>query len=172
MSNFRKLFLNGLIIISLVILSVSCSSGGDGGSSNTIELVKPVIDSAPVSSRSVGEKKSDENLKRKIELPLIMWDSWEAKRYGVAGGIDSAGYFKPSVKVDFCAVRGDGTPLEVGTKVEILEHAACLYSIQFIEGQKAPQYMIGMSKIRVVKTGQEGWVYSPAVNIFNEPVEE
>ena len=79
--------------------------------------------------------------------------------------------FKPSVKADFCAVRGDGTPLEVGTKVQVLEHAACLYSIQFIEGQKAPQYMIGMSKIRVVETGQEGWVFSPAVNKFNEPTE-
>ena len=32
--------------------------------------------------------------------------------------------------------------------------------------------MIGMSKIRVVETGQEGWVYSPAVNKFNEPTEE
>jgi len=168
----KKLFLNGLIFVLLVIVLISCSSGGGGGSEGTIELVKPVIVSAPVSARNVGEKKSDENLKRKIELPLIMWDSWEAKRYGVAGGIDSAGYFKPSLKADFCAVRGDGTLLEVGTKVEVLEHAPCLYSIQFIEGQKAPQYMIGMSKIRVIETGQEGWVFSPAVNKFSEPAEE
>jgi len=28
-----------------------------------------------------------------------------------------------------------------------------------------------MSKIRVVETGQEGWVFSPAVNKFNEPTE-
>lgn len=171
MRNLKNHFFYGVIIVSLTILTAACSSGG-GGEEGTITLIKPVIESAPVSARNVGEKKSDENLKRKIELPLIMWDAWEAKRYGVAGGIDSAGYFKPSVKADFCAVRGDGTPLEVGTKVQVLEHAACLYSIQFIEGQKAPQYMIGMSKIRVVETGQEGWVFSPAVNKFNEPTEE
>ncbi|MQG19496.1 MAG: hypothetical protein FI687_06970 [SAR202 cluster bacterium] len=170
MKNIQTYLLFSVMVISLSILSLACSSGSTS-SEGAIELVKPVIESAPVSARNVGEKKSDENLKRKIELPLMMWEAWEAKRYSVAGGIDSAGYFKPSVKADFCAVRGDGAKLEVGTKVEVLEHAACLYSIHFIEGQKAPQYMIGMSKIKIVETGEVGWVFSPAVNKFEDSPE-
>ena len=49
------------------------------------------------------------------------------------------------------------------TEVEILEEATCLYTFLQEEGKVPAQYFVGLTKIKILETGQIGWTWSKAV---------
>ena len=47
--------------------------------------------------------------------------------------------------------------------VEILEEASCLYTLFQEEGRAPGQYFVGITKVRIIDTGEIGWTWSNAV---------
>ena len=48
-------------------------------------------------------------------------------------------------------------------EVEILEESTCLYTFLQEEGKVPAQYFVGLTKIKILETGQIGWTWSKAV---------
>lgn len=82
------------------------------------------------------------------ELPLEIWSTMNLK--------------KLSMKLNSCVLDEKGNPVEIGTKAIVLEKAKCE---EVIYKTKPPMtFPMGMVKIRVIDTGEEGWTWSGAVN--------
>ena len=71
-------------------------------------------------------------------------------------------------KQQFCMVHiKDSTPLEKDVEVEVIDEATCNWS-RFVGTNGIPRILeIGLLKIKVKSTGEEGWVFKQAVNINN-----
>ena len=67
-------------------------------------------------------------------------------------------------KEEFCMINeSEGSQLKVGTKVEILDEARCLYvRLSTNDGIPKP-YTISLVQIRLLETGEEGWTWSKAI---------
>ena len=61
----------------------------------------------------------------------------------------------------------DSAPIEEGLEVEVIDEATCNWS-RFVGTNGVPRILeIGLLKIKVKSTGQEGWVIKQAVAIDN-----
>ena len=83
--------------------------------------------------------------------------------------INNYAHFTGGGKSEHCVLQeSDGSQLEVGTKVEVLEEATCLYvRLNPVEGSPK-NYSAGIMRIRVVETGQEGWTWSKAIEFVDK----
>ena len=93
-----------------------------------------------------------------VQLPLFLWSSFESRM------INTYAHFTGGGKSEHCVIQeSEGSQLQAGTKIEVLEEATCLYvRLNSVEG--APKnYSTGIMRIRVVETGEEGWTWSKAV---------
>ena len=98
-----------------------------------------------------------------VELPLFLWSSFESKM------INTSAHFTGGGKSEHCVLQeSEGSQLQPGTKIEVLEEATCLYvRLNSVEG--APKnYSTGIMRIRIVDTGEEGWTWSKAVEFDNK----
>ena len=70
-----------------------------------------------------------------------------------------------SAKAEFCVVEEiSGKQLNVNSNIEIIDESTCLYSrINTIDGSPK-HYIVGLVKIKVIDTGEEGWTWTKAVN--------
>ena len=98
-------------------------------------------------------KAYNKSFDRTIPLPLKIWPSYTQKMLAVAS----------SRKRDTCVLEGEPTNVPSMTEVEILEEATCLYTFLQEEGKVPAQYFVGLTKIKIVETGQTGWIWEKAV---------
>ena len=47
--------------------------------------------------------------------------------------------------------------------IEILEEASCLYTLFQEEGRAPGQYFVGITKVRIIDTGEIGWTWNNAI---------
>ena len=93
-----------------------------------------------------------------VSLPLLMWPSFESRM------INTYAHFTGGGKSEHCLItESEGSQLEVGTKVEVLEEATCLYVLLNSNDEKPRPYSITLMQIRLVETGEEGWTWSKAI---------
>ena len=89
---------------------------------------------------------------RTVKLPLKIWPSYTQKFMAIAGP-----------RGDTCVLEGEPTTLTPMTDVEILEEASCLYTLFQEEGRAPGQYFIGITKVRIIDTGEIGWTWNNAI---------
>lgn len=93
------------------------------------------------------------------KLPLQLWDwSGEIRRITVSADYPGVASGK---KPESCVLEGDGKKLSVGEEVVELEEAICTWILHSKNGFK--KYNVGLKKIRIKSTGEEGWTWSSAV---------
>jgi len=160
--NIIKIFL----LSSLLVYCISCTSERDEPSNNTAILQPTKIITNPTQPGGVwGQRKPPlkPSLDKEIELPQLIWTTFESKILVV--GYDS-GYCDCSVKEEVCLIGSSGTtPFTPGTKVIILEKATC-ENVHYSDGGEVPKkYVIGLTKIKVLETGFEGWTWSKSVQV-------
>ena len=109
-----------------------------------------------------GNKKSD----IVKELPASMWVEpvqqdrmipWQA---AITSGLTK--------KVPACLLQGDGVPIKLGTKVEVLQVSECMYFRLQRPGNPPVVAPFGLLKIRVISTGEEGWTFRSSVDYDKE----
>ena len=94
----------------------------------------------------------------KTDLVFELWDSFEYRKIASNQSAWQEG------KEEYCMVTGKGSELSVGEKVEVIDEARCLKS-QFSPGDGTPsrRFSVGLVKIRIISTGQEGWTWTKSV---------
>ena len=67
-------------------------------------------------------------------------------------------------KEEHCLItESEGAQLQIGTKVEVLDEAKCLY-VLLTSNEGVPRaYTITLMQIRVIETGEKGWTWSKAI---------
>ena len=121
-------------------------------------LVKPTRN--PKRAKSITSSKFGGGAPSKLrefetDLVFELWESFDYRHLSTVWS---------SVKEEFCIVSGQGFPLQVGEKVEIIDEARCLRS-QYTRGDGTPfrRFPGGLVKIRITSTGQEGWTWTKSV---------
>jgi len=98
-----------------------------------------------------------------VDLPLLLWQSFGYKRIAK----------DTRTKVEHCTItESEGTQLQIGAKVEILDEARCLYILlKSNDGLSRPYgngYSITLNQIRLVETGELGWTWSKSIEFDKE----
>ena len=168
-----------IILLSCMLLTIFCGNDeknggtGIGGALNT-EYVgmtgttqKPDLtvqtdkdyEAASGSGGSLNKKAAI-----KVDLPLAIWKEFEYRMLSTGKQLGETN----ETKQQFCMVHiKDSTPLEKDIEVEVIDEATCNWS-RFVGTNGIPRILeIGLLKIKVKSTGEEGWVFKQAVNINN-----
>ncbi|MQG18892.1 MAG: hypothetical protein FI687_03875 [SAR202 cluster bacterium] len=87
-----------------------------------------------------------------IQLPLETWPTVSLK--------------KLSMKWNSCVINENGDPIQIGTRVLVVERAQC-DEVVYNPDSSIGTIRTGMVKIRILDTGQEVWTWSSAANIKN-----
>ena len=98
-----------------------------------------------------------------VNLPLAIWKEFEYRMISTGkGGLDQP----VQGKQQFCLVHvKDSTRIAEGLKVEVIDEATCNWS-RFVGSNGVPRILeIGLLKIKVKSTGEEGWVFKQAIEI-------
>ena len=148
-----KSFLVLNILIFLIVFSFSCDQGASGPKFGTGTLKQPVQNLNPtLHSKYLSY---DPNFDTFVDLPLLLWPSFEYRRIPRVAQKD---------KVEHCLItESEGTQLQTGTKVEVIDEARCLYvRLNSNDGIPRP-YTVALVQIRLIETGEEGWTWSKAI---------
>ncbi len=135
-----------LIVFGLIVMFSACG-GSSSGKGTAANLVIPKLE---------VKVHGSEGNNPEVLLPLLIWPSFEYKRLA----------WNHKTKVEHCLItESEGVEINIGSKVEVLDEARCLYvRLNSVEG--APKnYSTGIMRIRVVETGEEGWIWSKAVDL-------
>jgi len=101
----------------------------------------------------------------KIDLPLAIWHEFEYRMISTGkGGLDQP----VQGKQQFCMVHiKDSSPIDKDLKVDVIDEATCDWS-RFVGSNGVPRILeIGLLKIKIQSTGEEGWVFKQAIEINN-----
>lgn len=97
----------------------------------------------------------------KIELPLLVWPSFEYRKINAKPGWSQGGG-----KENFCVINeSDGIPIKIETPIEFLEDATCFYTFFTSLDGMPHKYIVGLVKIKILSTNQEVWTWGKAVEI-------
>ena len=145
-----------LFVVGVVSIIVGCS--GTNSSIQTGTLIEPTVKINPNAGSKFGGTTTNKALEIQTNLPFELWDSFELKQFSVSRGSWAAS------KEEFCVISSTGSQLKADEKVEIVDEARCL-NTQYDKGDGSPfrRFPIGLIKIRVISTGQEGWTWSKSV---------
>ena len=134
-----------------LILIVGCEKSAPKMEVLEGQLISPeVIVNQTRGSSYLQNKKMD----KVIKLPLEIWSSFEYRQLAVH-----------STKRNHCVIDGRGDPVPLGAKVEVIDEAICFY-VRFNEPGESPRtYPMGLMKVKVLDTGQEGWIWNTAINL-------
>jgi len=132
-----------------------------GCSSEQSQDIKPAILKDPILKINIAVS-GDPKLIKNVNLPLLLWSSFEYKDINRTG---QGGHTKQG-KATFCVIaETDGIQAQPKTSIEFIEDAKCLYT-HFTSNEGVPhQYMIGLIKIKIPETGEEVWTWRTAVEI-------
>ena len=153
-----KSFFISNVLIFLIVFSFSCGQGASGPKFGTGTLKQPVQNLNPtLHSKYLSY---DPNFDTFVDLPLLLWPSFEYRRIPRVAQKD---------KVEHCLItESEGTQLQTGTKVEIIDEARCLYvRLNSNDGLPRP-YTVTLVQIRLIETGEEGWTWSKAIEFDKE----
>ena len=142
-----------LIIISfiIVIFLVSCAQEKiKEAEFSTLQEPVIIMNSTKKYGRASEYNKA---LDRPVKLPLKIWPSYTQKFITMGG----------SPTQDTCVLEGESTAMTPMTDVEILEEASCLYTLFQEEGRAPGQYFVGITKVRIIDTGEIGWTWNNAI---------
>ena len=141
----RILFALSIVAFS-VVFALSCSQGESGPKFGTGTLKQPV--------QNLNSTPSNKNFDVLVDLPLLLWQSFGYRRIAK----------DTRTKVEHCTIiESEGTQLQIGAKVEVLDEARCLY-VRMVTSDGVPRsFTITIMKIRLLETGAEGWTWSKAV---------
>ncbi len=159
---YKNILYFAIINMGMFFLLNAC--GAIGGSSEVgLTFKQPTVTINKTSSKGdAGNKKSD----IVKELPASMWPEpvqqdrmipWQA---AITSGLTK--------KVPACLLQGDGVPIKVGTKVEVLQESECMYFRLQRPGNPPVVAPVGLLKIRVISTGEEGWTFRSSVDYDEE----
>ena len=100
----------------------------------------------------------------KVDLPLSVWKEFEYRMLSTGKQLGETN----ETKQQFCMVHiKDSSPLDKDLEVEVIDEATCKWS-RFVGTNRIPRILeIGLLKIKVKSTGEEGWVFKQAVKINN-----
>ena len=168
-----------IILLSCMLLTIFCGNDeknggtGIGGGLNTEYVGMTGITQKPdltvqtdkdyeAASGSGGSLNKKSAIK--VDLPLAIWKEFDRMLSTGKGGLDQP----VQGKEQFCMVHiKDSSPIDSGLEVEVIDEATCNWS-RFVGSNGVPRILeIGLLKIKVKSTGEEGWVFKQAVNINN-----
>ena len=141
--------ISGFLFVFLLGCSSSSDSGGENpdAESKFVKLIQPIAE--------LGDARV------KKELPLQLWQwTGETMRLTVHMPSESGG---GTTKKVFCVIEGDGAPLSIDTEVEDLEEAVCTHVLHKKDGEPLKRYPVGLKRVKVLSTGEEGWTWSSAL---------
>ena len=143
------------VLIFLIVFSFSCGQGASGPKFGTGTLKQPVYNLNTAPSNPNSDTGSAGRVDRFVDLPLLLWPSFEYRRIVRVVQKD---------KVEHCLItESEGAQLQTGTKVEIIDEARCFYvRLNSKDGIPRP-YTITLVQIRLIETGEEGWTWSKAI---------
>ena len=150
-----KSFFISNVLIFLIVFSFSCGQGASGPKFGTGTLKQPVqnLYAPPLDPLFVN-------------LPLLMWSSFE---YRMINKVSRSTGFTGGGKSQHCVLQeSEGSQLQIGTKVEVLDEATCLYVLLNSNDGKPRPYTITIMQIRLIETGEEGWTWSKAIEFDKE----
>ena len=129
-----------------MVFIFSCAPGDSGPKFGTGTLKQPV--------QNLNSTPSNKNFDVLVDLPLLLWQSFGYRRIAK----------DTRTKVEHCTIiESEGTQLQIGAKVEVLDEARCL-NVRLNSNDGLPRpYTITLVQIRLIETGEEGWTWSKAV---------
>ncbi|MQG18416.1 MAG: hypothetical protein FI687_01365 [SAR202 cluster bacterium] len=136
-------------IFTTLILLLSCAK-----STSSIEVLNGQLISPEVIVNQTKGSSYLQNAKmdKVIQLPLEVWSSFEYRMLAIY-----------STKHNHCVIDGRGDPVPIDARVKVIDEATCLY-VRFNDPGESPRtYPLGLMKIKVIDTGQEGWIWNTAV---------
>ena len=93
------------------------------------------------------------------DLPVLLFPSYTESLIRVKPDWRGGG------KEDFCSInKSEGSEISLESEIEVIGEAICFYSV--IKSEEKPagdKYFTGLLKIRVIDTGQEGWIWASAI---------
>ncbi|MQG18274.1 MAG: hypothetical protein FI687_00640 [SAR202 cluster bacterium] len=147
-----------IIYLALTMVSVLVLACGNSSSENSTGVLQESYVEISSALLYTKESRSDVKNSPKIrkDLPPKIWVEMEERRLNYAIHLG---------KEPFCVVRGEGIPFESGAKVEIIQLPTnnCMKSMLMVEGQAASKLPLGMVKVRITDSGQEGWTWDNSV---------
>ena len=151
-----------MLSVGMFFLLNAC--GAIGGSSEVgLTFKQPTVTINKTSSKGDAANKKADIVK---ELHASMWPEpvqqdrmipWQA---AITSGLTK--------KVPACLLQGDGVPIKIGAKVEVLEESACMYFRLQRPGNPPVVAPFGLLKIRVISTGEVGWTFRTSVDYDEE----
>jgi hypothetical protein len=150
-------------IVSTVFLILACSTSEKQSSLKTAVIKQPEVTISPA-DRKFGGTSVNKKQQIKIQLPSLIWDSYKTEMISLKA--IGTGY---SAKGEFCVIDEiSGKQLQINSKVEIIDESDCLYSRMNSSNGIPKHYIIGLIKIRVIDTGEEGWTWTKSINFSQE----
>jgi len=153
------------VLLIFILANITFFAFVDCGSGN--KTIKGVIVEGSV-LYGIGSKTSGFNIKseqdqrvKEKKLQSILWQSFEYKMInnrflGASGGAQ---------REQFCVVSGSSAGIAVGTEVDVVEEATCMWVLHQIDSQNSDRYQVSLTKVRSVETGETGWTWSKSVKI-------
>ena len=141
------------IIIVTLFTIISCSSEQVQSSKSGV-LKQPIVQFEKVNSKGDTGRSLPP-----AEAPLMFWKSFEYKDISRPAAVGHT-------KENFCVIKEtEGIPLQEGVAVKLIEDAECFFT-HFTSLDGVPRkYMVGLVKIRITETGEEGWTWTSAVDL-------
>ena len=154
--------LKTLLISLLLIVILVCCGENSINKGQPANLINP---SVLVYTPQEAVLKSDLRLSTRptVELPLLIWPSFESRKISISGG-----WSQGSNKKEFCVINEiDGIPIKIETSIKFLNDATCFYIYYTSKDGVPHKYVMGLVKIKILDTGEEVWTWRKAVEILD-----
>jgi len=123
------------------------SSVQSGVSGTKTEMQQPTVQVGPAQNITV-------------KIPAAMWDSFVENQITVPFGLHEDQAY---TKVKTCQVKGEGKPIAIGEPIEIIQEETCTHASFTNNSGMLKHYNVGMFKVKVISTGEEGWIFGVSI---------
>ena len=131
-----------------------------GGTETSFKPAVLVPPTAQAANQALSSKEGPDQ--PYLELPVLIFPSYTETRIAVSW--DFAGG-----KEDFCAIKKeDGFEISLESEIEVIAEASCFFII--IKSEEKPvgeKFFVGLLKIRIKSSGQEGGIWSSAIKFVD-----
>ncbi|MQG18330.1 MAG: hypothetical protein FI687_00920 [SAR202 cluster bacterium] len=142
----------GLFSMFVLVFVLYC--GGTETSFKTAVLKQPTAQAA---NQALSSKEGPDQ--PYYDLPVLLFPSYTEALIRVKPDWRGGG------KEDFCSInQEEASEISLESNIEVIGEASCFYSV--IKSEENPvgdKYFTGLLKIRIISTGQEGWIWASAI---------
>ena len=145
------------LIMLMFLFIVSCSDNQDPAGESSLqagvagtktEMQQPTVQVGPT-------------LNITVKIPAAMWvDGFVENQITVPFGLHEDQAY---TKVMTCQVQGEGKPIAIGEPIEIIQEETCTHASFTNKSGLLKHYNVGMFKIRVISTAEEGSVFGASI---------